>query len=657
MRKSIMVLFKKWLTILIYSSSLIAGISSLKATDHDEEESPHNLQGRLPYPPLILPSLENLSKKFQHEKKSRESKTEKDSHNTKEVNLTSPIYGHYSMEHRTPEASDLKSEKKFFHNSLEPVERVITSEGGIIQSGGIKITIPKDAVREVTTFRLKRAPDTMAVLEHVMPLTALYEVEPHNLGFNALIKLEFQFLEKMTPPIALFIQKDNSQDKLLKKWFAIDPYEVENNTAVFLLKSFSFLFVGQMDIQKLYNLPNKLLNQNKFDEHNIIRPGLNYRAQCEDNNCPMNKLPMIIHRGFGEFSANQEIDDGKIECLTCHQPLTEYDNIKQLIMFQTTGDINYRVDARPRPKPKKVDFSASNDKIIIYGEIGETEKYTSFKVTARPQPLTSINIAMVEFDQYGNVEFDQHGNPKGAIYDLGVDGAYKNIKLLIGKFYNGEEFTHGSFDSHVGAALREKGFNWVCTEDESEFLSKLPDYNVAWVIGFYSSDIKNKDFVEKVVSFHKSGNGLMLWEDNDSIPGKHTTAILQALFGMTVQGNDPGQNIMEAAADYFKPLTFSKLHPILRGIRKLYEGYTICYPDIIPPPAPIKVLATSSAGRPNIMYVNEKRSVDGDILSGRVVIDCAFTKLFGEYWDTAGTARYVKNATCWLSGLSYDDEM
>lgn len=113
--------------------------------------------------------------------------------------------------------------------------------------------------------------------------------------------------------------------------------------------------------------------------------------------------------------------------------------------------------------------------------------------------------------------------------------------------------------------------------------------------------------------------------------------------------NTPGKKEMVAAADCSLPGTFKKHHPIMRGINKLYEGNTICYPTSVP--APLKVLATSSNNHPNIMYVDETPS------TGRVIIDCGFTKLYKKNWDTAGTARYVKNATCWLSGFADDEAM
>jgi len=288
------------------------------------------------------------------------------------------------------------------------------------------------------------------------------------------------------------------------------------------------------------------------------------------------------------------------------------------------------------------DFTGGSDRILLYGDPCIGTKYRSFSIT--------VNKQVYNFNEGkgADIKYDSGGNPIGSVYDLGANGAFTDVKLIIGKFYN-QGFTKASFEDHVGKALNEKGFQWYCTEDEDDFLLKLPTYNVAWVIGFtYLVRMKNSNFPDKVIAFHKSNKGLMLWEDNDAKPGGHTTETLQKLFRMSLQGNDPGTQIMRAAADCSQKLTFSRSHPIATGLNNLYEGFTICYPTSTP--QPLKILATSSSGRPNIMYVEEGKNKS----SGRVVIDCGFTKLFEQCWTTTGTARYVVNATCWLSGFLDD---
>jgi len=77
----------------------------------------------------------------------------------------------------------------------------------------------------------------------------------------------------------------------------------------------------------------------------------------------------------------------------------------------------------------------------------------------------------------------------------------------------------------------------------------------------------------------------------------------------------------------------------------LFEGRTVSYPSAVPDT--LKVLATSTDDTPVILYSNNEKLAPN---AGRVVVDCGFTKLWVQ-WDSAGTERYVKNASVWLLGL------
>ncbi len=582
---------------------------------------------------------------------------------------------HFFESQQRKREEELRWEREEAHrrNFLqEPVRRIfidipqtiemVPSEGKIVQTNGLKITIPKDSVSSTTPFSIKPAPLDIQLPEHITPITALYEVEPHNVRFHDLVDLTFTIPEdskNTSGKIVLFIQKDDPQERQLKKWLVIEPKHVEDNTATFEVRSFSFPFVGKIDVKQEYDLLSG--SSPSFKSHNIIRPGLNYRAYCEDKDCelnsdPLNKELMIINRGNnGKFLPNEEVDQSMLQCSKCKKSLNEYESIKQIFIFQAEGNITYRLNTKPRPPIQVSDFNAIGNKLITYGDIANSSsEYSSFIINVKPQKITGTNPNAAAV-----INFDVAGNPIGNMFDLGVDGAFQNIKLLIGKFYNGEGFTKISFENHVGNALNEKGFNWRCTEDEDDFLKSLPGYDVAWVIGAHPNwqfdpatgplKMKNVTFPDEVITFHKSGKGIMLWEDNDPVGGSHTTETLKKLFGITVEGNDPGRKNMVAAANCSNNTTFSKSHPVSTGINSLYEGITICRPTSVP--APLKVLATSSANHPNIMYVDEHMTAAN---SGRVIIDCGFTKLYKEFWDTAGTARYVKNATCWLTGHPCD---
>ncbi len=172
-----------------------------------------------------------------------------------------PVYGYYSMEYRIVELSSLEQETKNFDPrsiTIHPKAKAINSQGGTLQANGLKITIPKDAVKTPTQFSIKSAPLEIELPDYIVPVTPIYEVEPHNVQFNDLIRLTFT-LHDASEPVSLFVQKDNIEDKKLKKWLVIEPNKVENNTATFEIRSCSFPFVGKMNLPKEYPLSSELL--------------------------------------------------------------------------------------------------------------------------------------------------------------------------------------------------------------------------------------------------------------------------------------------------------------------------------------------------------------------------------------------------------------
>jgi len=226
--------------------------------------------------------------------------------------------------------------------------------------------IPKDVVSAKTPFRIKQT-SKIQLPENITPVTVVYEVEPHNVQVQDFVHLTFT-LQETSQPVALFLQKDNLQDKELNKWLVIDPKEIKSHTATFELRSFGFSFVGQMNLRNVGSASSSSY---------IIRPGLNYRAVCEDPSC--SEL-MIINRGFGEFVPVSELDDEKLKCSKCSTILTSSASIKQLVLFQTTGEIQYRLDKTPQPPAQSAELTAINDQIIIYGDpCGD--RYSTLKIT------------------------------------------------------------------------------------------------------------------------------------------------------------------------------------------------------------------------------------------------------------------------------------
>jgi len=186
--------------------------------------------------------------------------------------------------------------------------------------------------------------------------------------------------------------------------------------------------------------------------------------------------------------------------------------------------------------------------------------------------------------------------------------------------------------------------------EELAFMKLLQEnegqYDVVWVISNNTpiSKFDEQQFKTLLINQHTSGKGLMIYGDNDPYY-YHSNLILPDLVGCTLVGNNYGTKTLAYGNSKVNG-QFDKEHIIFAGINNLYEGVTICYPA---QDSKLNVLATGSDGKPCILNCEVGKSNYEN--GGRVVVDTGFTKLFVEYWATAGQARYVVNATVWLVDL------
>jgi hypothetical protein len=547
-------------------------------------------------------------------------------------------------------------------SEVDFIKKSVTSAEDKIKLQNLEMLIPEKTVKESSTitFGIKNLYSTdfsSSFIKNITRISNAFEITPHNVKFDKHITLKFNnIVTKNDNMVGLFVQNDSEVDRQLDKWKII-PYNSTNQTTSydFSLRSFSFMFLG--DIKN--NIPLPLKDnpgiKSKLKPYEYIYPGLNFRASCNNDDCEVKKdgKDMIIPLEFKLTKCNvAELDDEHSDlmiCSSCKKPgdFVVEKLIKEIIIFRAHGEINYRLDSKTS-KADKDTYNTNGNELLIYGTSANLEVYKFFKITIEKQ-LTQPSGSRKNLDTKiaaGVVKVDKHGNPEGSVFDLGNNGAFTEFKLIIGKFFNLEGFTKDGFEERVGKALTLKGFQWKCTENEDDFLKELHKNDIAWIISSFSSKIKNSNFVDEVIKFYSSKKHLLLWEDNDSTTGTHTVDVLKKLYQIQLQGNDLGQNIMKADTNATKALTFDSNHEIFHGIMNLYEGVTICYPN--KKPDPLKVVGTNSSGHPNVMCL------DQDYSHGRMVVDCGFTKLFKEFWDTAGTARYVSNATCWLAGATYD---
>jgi hypothetical protein len=147
-----------------------------------------------------------------------------------------------------------------------------------------------------------------------------------------------------------------------------------------------------------------------------------------------------------------------------------------------------------------------------------------------------------------------------------------------------------------------------------------------------------------------------LWGENKPF-FKDANIISQRLFKTTMSGDKIGRQkvtlqkedlVPESALERFIQKVFFhshragivRNHPITTGLEFLYEGSTIA-----------SIRETDNLTP--IMYGSAGNLVTAcyDKYGRRAIIDGGYTRLYPEFWDAAGTARFVKNAAAWLANV------
>ncbi|CAF1118764.1 unnamed protein product [Rotaria sp. Silwood1] len=241
---------------------------------------------------------------------------------------------------------------------------------------------------------------------------------------------------------------------------------------------------------------------------------------------------------------------------------------------------------------------------------------------------------------------DQYYNPTGRIYDLGRDDAFNGYSILIAQFYIDSQFNDTAMKVPIDA-LKVKGFQVIHVKTEDECITQMASnrYDIVWVIS--TNQIQNSSFISALTKYHSSGGAIFLFADNAPYVC-HVSEFLKTKFGITVEGNYYGDKTLAYKENGHQKTGHFGQHDIFTGIENLYEGVTICHPVFSTPASRTKftVIATATDGNASIaVYDPPATSTEG-----RLCLDCGFTKLYIK-WDSAGTARYIVNASCWLLGM------
>ncbi len=239
---------------------------------------------------------------------------------------------------------------------------------------------------------------------------------------------------------------------------------------------------------------------------------------------------------------------------------------------------------------------------------------------------------------------DSWGNAAGNQFDLVVDGAFEGQTIAVLHFYALENFDF----SLPKEALGQKGFNvvrWVNQPPPPDELKKgLEKANQLWIIADASRHL-SEAHLDVIEAYFESGHGVYIWGDNEPYYAD-ANAVAERLFGGGMDGNLPGTVTVNLRRGGLDQPGLTVGHDITTGLEHLYEGITIA---TIRPNEMLSPLVVGSAGN----LVTAVYDHDGK----RAVLDGGFTRLYIN-WDTAGTARYVKNAAAWLANYErFGDEV
>jgi hypothetical protein len=235
---------------------------------------------------------------------------------------------------------------------------------------------------------------------------------------------------------------------------------------------------------------------------------------------------------------------------------------------------------------------------------------------------------------YQKPKADSYGNATGNQYDLAVDGAFEGQTVAVLHFYTMENFDF----SLPRAALKEKGFSvyrWIgAAPSPAELERGLAKASQLWIISG-ERQLLTPAHLRVIKAFFDRGKGVYIWGDNQPYYAD-ANAVAQALLGVRMHGNLPGDQTVGILGPRNRKAGVIRNHLLSTGLEFLYEGITIA------------TIEANQVLRP-LIYGHEGNLVAAYYDKGgkRAILDGGFTRLYYK-WDTAGTARYVKNAAAWL---------
>jgi hypothetical protein len=263
------------------------------------------------------------------------------------------------------------------------------------------------------------------------------------------------------------------------------------------------------------------------------------------------------------------------------------------------------------------------------------------RAAAKSAPMETVTVkrrvaggGFVERQEQRAPRADRYGNAAGNQYDLAIDGAFKGQTVVVLHFYTGEGFDFAL----PRAALKQKGFSVYrysnAAPKPADLKKALAKACQLWIISG-QQQLLNAEHLKVIKAFFEAGHGVYIWGDNDPYYAD-ANYVARALLGAEMKGNLAGAQTVGLWKKSGKPGVRPN-HLLTTGLAHLFEGITIA------------TLQLKQSLLQPLVFGSAKNLVTAyyDAHGKRAILDGGFTRLYC-HWDTAGTARYVKNAAAWL---------
>jgi hypothetical protein len=226
--------------------------------------------------------------------------------------------------------------------------------------------------------------------------SSLYELEPHSIKFDSPVILKFKNVDCENKNICLLKQENDENLRILNKWSIFYPSKKKNREVEFELTSFSFVFLGEIDIKIKVNILPKILAEelNLLDQYQYIQPGLSFQTQCKCSN-----ESRILNQYYGQFKlTNDSIDKYLKYCENCKTT----ESFKSMFLFQAEAKIDFKLEKEN--KSVKFDEAIENSLIVFGSQRSATFDFINLNVYKN---LLKFNNTFVVVERRNNLREEQ----------------------------------------------------------------------------------------------------------------------------------------------------------------------------------------------------------------------------------------------------------